>query len=80
MPIPSHQMASVLVVDETTTVRQAVGALLGGEPYNQWSSVVVWRAESFFEHFLQGDLNIQPPNCYLNCAASSSTLTATRWV
>lgn len=57
MPIPRERLDPVLVVDETATVRQVVGTLLSGEPYNQWYTVVVRRGAEEFNALTLVELN-----------------------
>jgi hypothetical protein len=57
MPIPPNRLDPILVVDRTATVHEIVGTLLGGAPYNQWTPVVVQRADGGLNAFTLADLN-----------------------
>lgn len=57
MPIEPDELESVLLLDQTTSVRQVVSRLLGGEPYSQWSTVVAPRDAGGFYAFTLVELN-----------------------
>jgi hypothetical protein len=57
MPIHPNRLDPILVVDETATVRQVVGTLLSGEPYNQWYTVVLRRESGDLNAFALVELN-----------------------
>jgi hypothetical protein len=58
MPIPLEKLdQKILVVDEATTVRQAVARALGGEPHSQSDTVIMSCADGGFRAFTLVTLN-----------------------
>jgi hypothetical protein len=57
MPIPPSRLDPILVADRTATVYEVVGTLLDGEPYNQWTTVVVQQADGGLSAFTLAELN-----------------------